>query len=356
MENILIYINHLKPGGAENQILNLVANQNHPDYKFFIITQSRYSDKSFVKKFNDTRVKIIFIDEKNKSKIMQIFLLRSLLKKYNFKVVQTYLSGDNIFCSLVTIGKSIKHITGYRGDYGNPVFKRSITQKLKDYLSWLLSDLIVSNNECGLKYLKSLPLISEDKIIFIPNGIELHEDHFENNNYNIIGCLSNFWKYKNHMTLIKAYVKIKEDYKLRLAGNGPEFEKCFEILEEYGCNSDEILMGSIYDVDKFFKGIDMFVYPSLREGSPNALLEAMSYGKFCLVSDIPENREALGYDIHNNCFFEPQNPDDLVSKILYWNENQDEMIIQAKNNKNRIMKRYSIKNLTSSFKRIYENI
>ena len=100
----------------------------------------------------------------------------------------------------------------------------------------------------------------------------------------------------------------------------------------------------------------MFIYPSLREGSPNSLLEAMSYGKFCLVSDIPEHREALGSKTHNNCFFEPQNHNDLMKKILFWSKNKDEMLTQAKNNRNRIIKEYSIKNLTSAFERLYDSI
>jgi len=355
MLNIIIYINHLKPGGAENQVYRLIKNYKKKNHKFFIVTKYKYSKKSFIKKFLKTNSKIIYLDQKYRGKISQLFYLKSFIKKNNIKVVQSYLCGDNIFCTLLTIGTSLKHISGYRGDYGNPVFKRSILQKLKNYISWYFSDLIVSNNQCGLKYLESLKLINKNKIKYIPNGIHYPSLPKIKNNYKIIGCLSNFWQYKNHTTLIEAYAKIKNDYQLRLAGDGPEFHKCYELLEKNSCIPEEILLGSIYNLDDFFKKIDIFIYPSLREGSPNSLLEAMSYGKFCLVSDIPEHREALGPEVHVNCFFEPQRSDDLIKKILFWDKNKNEMLIQAKNNRNRIMKEYSIKILTNSFNRLYDS-
>ena len=47
-------------------------------------------------------------------------------------------------------------------------------------------------------------------------------------------------------------------------------------------------------MEELFSNAAMYVQPSEIEGLSIALLEAMSYGLPCLVSDIPENREAIG--------------------------------------------------------------
>lgn len=47
-------------------------------------------------------------------------------------------------------------------------------------------------------------------------------------------------------------------------------------------------------LQELFSNCSLFVLPSDLEGLPIAALEAMSYGRGCLVSDIPENIEAIG--------------------------------------------------------------
>ena len=180
------------------------------------------------------------------------------------------------------------------------------------------SDAIVSNNICGLDYLKSLPTINKNRIYYIPNGIEVTKYFSKQNDYRTIGCLSNFIDYKNISIIIEAFKYLKQSYGLKLGGKGPELKKYKNELIKINTNPEEILVGEVREKDLFFNDIDIFVYPSLREGSPNALLEAMSYGKFCLASNIKENIETLGADRPSEMFFDPRNPSDLIDKILYW--------------------------------------
>jgi glycosyltransferase involved in cell wall biosynthesis len=57
----------------------------------------------------------------------------------------------------------------------------------------------------------------------------------------------------------------------------------------------------------------LYILPSDIEGMPMSLLEAMSYGKRCLVSNIPENVEV----INERCVsFEKSNPADLKEKLV----------------------------------------
>ena len=55
----------------------------------------------------------------------------------------------------------------------------------------------------------------------------------------------------------------------------------------------------------------LYVLPSDIEGMPMSLLEALGYGRVCLVSDIRENR----VDPDNSYFFQKANTDDLREKL-----------------------------------------
>jgi glycosyltransferase involved in cell wall biosynthesis len=76
-----------------------------------------------------------------------------------------------------------------------------------------------------------------------------------------------------------------------------------------GDTADIIFTGNVSGrlLEELFSNALIFVLPSEIEGLPIALLEAMSYGNCCLVSDIPENIEALngfGYIFKNmNVYF-----------------------------------------------------
>jgi glycosyltransferase involved in cell wall biosynthesis len=64
---------------------------------------------------------------------------------------------------------------------------------------------------------------------------------------------------------------------------------------------------------KYIASSDLFVFPSRFEGSPNALLEALSCGIPCLGSDIKEIREILSYP---DLLFSLENEKELCSTIM----------------------------------------
>ena len=96
--------------------------------------------------------------------------------------------------------------------------------------------------------------------------------------------------------LIEAYNKLKPPLKLVIAGDAPHEEKYKAELKKLAGDSRNVIFTGFVTgklLDELFSNCSIFVLPSEIEGLPTALLEAMSYGNCCLVSDIPENLEAL---------------------------------------------------------------
>ena len=96
--------------------------------------------------------------------------------------------------------------------------------------------------------------------------------------------------------LIEAFRTCKTEKKLVIAG-GDSNHDYWEQLQKMAAGDKRILfIGYVKGktIQELYSNTYMFLLPSNLEGMANTLLEAMSYGNCCLVSDIPENTEVTG--------------------------------------------------------------
>jgi glycosyltransferase involved in cell wall biosynthesis len=101
---------------------------------------------------------------------------------------------------------------------------------------------------------------------------------------------------KGHRYLIEAVKRIISrgyDIKLFIVGEGRIEKELKEIVCNMGLENRIIFLGQRKDIIDLMSAADIFVFPSLNEGLPLALLEAMAMGKVCVASDIPAIREII---------------------------------------------------------------
>lgn len=117
--------------------------------------------------------------------------------------------------------------------------------------------------------------------------------------------------------LIAAFKKCSTDKKLVIAGGAEANTDYYNHLRELAANDKRIVFtGYVYGqtIGELYSNAYIFALPSNLEGMANALLEAMSYGNCCLVSDIPENTEVVG---QYAAWFKKGNVEELQLKIQY---------------------------------------
>ncbi len=83
---------------------------------------------------------------------------------------------------------------------------------------------------------------------------------------------------KGHAHLIRAAAAWKNGARLVIIGDGPERPVLERLARDLGVGARVLLPGMTNDIAPFYGAADVFVLPSLSEGSPNVLLEAMSCG------------------------------------------------------------------------------
>lgn len=97
--------------------------------------------------------------------------------------------------------------------------------------------------------------------------------------------------------LIDAYRELDTDMPLVIAGGSSHTEEYMEEITKKAAMDTRIVMTGFVQgkrLEELYSNCYLYVLPSDIEGMPLSLLEAMSYGRMCLCSDIAENKETAG--------------------------------------------------------------
>ncbi len=140
---------------------------------------------------------------------------------------------------------------------------------------------------------------------FIPNGVnkpEIREPKIIKEKYGLnkndyILFLARIVPEKGLHYLIEAYKQINTDKKLVIAGGASHTNDYLEKIKKMASEDSRIIMTGFVqgeELKELYSNCYLYCLPSDIEGMPISLLEAMSYGCNCLVSDIEENTQVVG--------------------------------------------------------------
>ncbi|OGD29799.1 hypothetical protein A2833_00565 [Candidatus Azambacteria bacterium RIFCSPHIGHO2_01_FULL_44_55] len=147
--------------------------------------------------------------------------------------------------------------------------------------------LAIKNRVAGLKKIVTIYNgVNLDDLSFFPKekaGFQLFESagiSFPKTQY-LIGAIANLYKSKGLEYLIEAMAILKnssktKDIRLIIIGEGEERLKLENKIKHYRLDNSIFLIGQIPDAYKYLKMFDLFVLPSVKEGQPWSVLEAMA--------------------------------------------------------------------------------
>lgn len=157
---------------------------------------------------------------------------------------------------------------------------------------------------------------------YIPNGVptqtpaaadDIYQWNLTKGGY--ILAVARLVRHKGLHYLIDAYMRLKTDKKLVIVG-GSAFTDHYAMALKIAAKANPNIIFTGYQTGKtlaeLFSNACLFVHPSMAEGLPIVVLEAMSYARCPLVANIPENLEAIG---ETGFAFEAGDTEDLVSKL-----------------------------------------
>ncbi|MDR0890971.1 MAG: glycosyltransferase family 4 protein [Endomicrobium sp.] len=188
--------------------------------------------------------------------------------------------------------------------------------------------------------------VYKKKCITIPTAVNLPKiknirtpiiDKYGLENNSFFLYLGRLIQDKNPDYLIKAFIKAKlNNKKLVIAGSNDLMPKYVEYLHKLAEGYPDIIFtGNVYGEDKeaLLSNCLGFCIVSTLEGLSISLLEAMSYGKPIIASDIEANKEGLK---ENGIYVKCEDVDDLCDKLQYFCNNVESLSISSAKNIERI--------------------
>lgn len=177
------------------------------------------------------------------------------------------------------------------------------------------SKFIHLGEKCAVRFADEIIVLSENvrqyfqdtygrDTRFIPNGVtapklespRLIEEKWGLQKDSYILYLGRIVPEKGETYLIEAFKQVKTDKKLVIAGGSSDTERYMQELKVLAAEDERILFTGFVQgqlKDELYSNAYVYTLPSDLEGMPLSLLEAMSYGNCCLVSDIPECAEVV---------------------------------------------------------------
>lgn len=157
---------------------------------------------------------------------------------------------------------------------------------------------------------------------------------------------------KNHAAIIRAISKTDNDklYYI-ICGDGPERSNLEELANQTGLNERVKFLGFRKDIYSLCKNADIFTLPSLQEGLPVALMEAMAAGLPCVVSRVRGNVDLIT-EGENGCLCDPCSVEQYSKALRYICSAKNVAETMKENNIKKIQN-YDLKNVRSEMEKIY---
>lgn len=240
-----------------------------------------------------------------------------------YDVVHIHAEGPAFFCWLPKLfGKKVV-VTIHGIDWQREKWKAGLGAKF-----------IRQGEKNAIKYADEIIVLSkrvEDyfknaygrKTHFIPNGVnrpEIREANLITEKFGLkkdsyILFLGRLVPEKGIRYLVEAFKKVRTNKKLVIAGGSSDTDAFMQELKALAKEDERILFTGFVQgqiLDELYSNAYIYTLPSDLEGMPLSLLEAMSYGNCCLVSDIPECVEVVE---EKALIFKTSDVEDLSTKL-----------------------------------------
>lgn len=196
---------------------------------------------------------------------------------------------------------------------------------------------------------------------YIPNGIakpELKEVKVIREKYGLekdgyILFLARLVPEKGLHYLIEAFRKIDTDKKLVVAGGSSHSFEYIEKIKKMAAKDDRIILTDFVQgrtLEELYSNAYCFVLPSDIEGMAISLLEAMSYGNCCLVSDIDENLEVVEDCAYS---FKKGSAEDLRKKLVMLLQHPEKVQAMKERSSDFVCSKYSWEAVVEATERLY---
>lgn len=350
-KKILFVLPTLHAGGAENYVLRFIKYIGSDEYEWHVLSLN-LTKGDLHQRFLDLDCTIYYrsIGYYNPIKAFHFF---KFLKRESFYTICTF-NGNfgGVPLCISKLAKVKNRIAWHRRS--TDAFQKSILKKMYNkFVNQLIrtnATSVLSNSAYAFKVFYSNYYLTDDRFKIIPNGIDPSDfDSVLSKtdcrlhlrlplNTFLIGHVGRYDPAKNHETIFKTVQQLKSNgllFAFVFCGKNTDSADFIKRVRYYNLEDVVFCLGLQEDLSLVYKSLDLFYFPSLTEGQPNALLEAILSGVPIIASNIepiqeiiPEkfrNRLIAPMDVlksaaHIECFYNSEYRYD-VDELREWTKN-----------------------------------
>ncbi len=324
-------------GGLEAMVLSLMRAQvADPAYDVSLIA---LNEGRLVREAIAEGIVVHLLPERELNAWQLVLRLRRVLTSLRSQLLHTHRYKENFFSCLVAPGLGIRPVVTLHG-YGPSSFTPAGIQTfVRDSISFRLARRARTQFVAVSRDLQRLYRPKDDECITIPNGVATSAGsprHRENRDQRlVIGWVGRLVPVKSVGTLLEALTHMGADRgqpTVLLVGDGPERAALTEHAKRLGIQTRVQFTGYVEDLSPFLARMDVFALPSLHEGAPIALLEAMAAGVPVVAAKVGGVPEMIG-DSGAACLVDGHDPvvwARAIEGILADRAATDEMVKRAR--------------------------
>lgn len=318
---VLCFTDYLGAGGAQRQLVGLASmlHQRGIDVKVCY-----YHDIPFYDEYLDERGVQHELIPSASSHIKRIPAVTKYFRQEKPDWVIAYQETPSLVATLAKLfGRGFHLIASER----NTTQKLCFQDKIRFFL-YRWADVIVPNCYTQGQYIKNHYPNLSDKINVITNFVDL--DHFSYTKHQrkekpVITVAATIWEQKNTLRFIEAIKLLKSrgvQFDVKWYGLLPKttlyVEECQRKINEYDLNDVFHFLPKTKDIALAYRETDYFCLPSIYEGTPNVVCEAMSSGLPIICSNVCDNSLYVQEGINGFLFdpFDSYNMAETITKML----------------------------------------
>lgn len=324
--NVLCVIDHFVQGGAQRQLVNIACGLQRRGHRleFFVY----YPDAFFKRMVDDAGIAVHLCPKKRRLSLKPIRDLRRLIQDGGFDSVLAFLETPCVYAEIACLGlKMVRLVVSERSSVPDGIV--TISKWVKAQLH-RQAHVITTNSFVHTEWMaNSFPWI-KNRLTTIVNGVDLNQFRprsisLPDDQLRLLG-LGRITKQKNIPGLARAIelcrsqkgIDVRVDWVGRTDG-GSVLIAAKESIEKARLGESWRWLGQRQDVAELMHQYDALILPSLWEGLPNAVCEALASGLPVLASRVSDNPRLVEEGV-TGFLFDPRDPEDMAEAIAKFND------------------------------------
>ncbi|MBI3520560.1 MAG: glycosyltransferase family 4 protein [Bacteroidetes bacterium] len=361
---ILETIRQGQVGGGETHVLDLVRKLNKDLFEVEVLS---FTDGPMVHKLNALGINTYVIETEKPFDVSKWSIISKFISDGGYDIVHAHgtRAASNVFYSDNKLNIPLIYtVHGWSFHDNQNVVMRKMREFSENFLTKRARTTITvseSNKKDGIAKFD----LERAQVIY--NGID-HEKFNPSSNYSdiraefgiptgktLVGYLVRMTKQKDPFTMVRAVKEVSKtnrDIIFLMVGNGELLGATKKLASELEVSEQIIFSDFRNDIPAILQAIDIYCLPSLWEGMPIGLLEAMAMGKACIASAVDGTKELVN-DGENGILIEPKDPHSLARHIVNLHLHPEGRKALGNNAMKHIQKYFSLDQMVNKIEQLY---